>query len=730
MDELSLARDLVALRPDPAPAEGPVVSMVITNRNGAHHLTRLLDGLRTRTRYRSIELVLVDNGSTDDSLRVLDRWDGRKVVVANQKNQSFSAANNAGIRVANGELVLLANNDIDPIHPDWLGYLVESLSDEVAAVGAMLIYPARPRRDVPYDHPDLTVQHLGMRFAPGPLGIRAFNDHAGSEPLAVARPGRRDVPAVTAACLLARRADLLETLLDEEYDYGSEDWDLCLRLGDLGRVVIDERAVLFHHEFGTQEKDSDELSVARRSRNHKWFNGLWGPSLMRAVRTELAGPPTSWFYRGDRPPHLHLIGAKDGRGVRVGTQLRRECEAAGWRVTSGRPGSDCDIVVALRPPNWSGWFGHQNASVGIVLDRADEWVEGGRLDATQVVVTPDRMIAARLDALWGPGIVKVRPDLNPRGSPVLPAILGLVEPRDSVLRIGVSTCAPDRDRAAYWGDTHLARGLMRSFRRLGHESVELIHEDWHGLRAASCDVVVHLRGLGRRTVGRGQWNILWIISHPDRVDPDEYDDYDIVASASRSHAEQLAATLGREVHYLPQATDSDTFKLGPTSPDFADSVLYVGNARWPHRRAPRWLARIGRNFDLYGKNWEGVPEARYLRGDYIENREVPVAYRSAAVVVADHHGSMRTKGFVANRLFDVLASGGLVLSDDVAGLSELFGDLVPTYANPEQLDAQLERLLGDAALRRGLSSRGRAVVESQHTLDHRARRLLQILDQL
>ena len=63
-------------------------------------------------------------------------------------------------------------------------------------------------------------------------------------------------------------------------------------------------------------------------------------------------------------------------------------------------------------------------------------------------------------------------------------------------------------------------------------------------------------------MARGQWNLLWVISHPDRLQTGECDDYDLIASASREHAEQLSADLGRPVYFIPQAADIDTFKVG------------------------------------------------------------------------------------------------------------------------------------------------------------------------
>lgn len=729
MAEKGLAKALRKLRPHSAPDEGPLVSIVITNRDGEAHLRRLLDGLENRTRYRPIELVLVDNASTDSSLQVFDRWSGEKRLVANSENRSFSSANNQGIRAAQGELVLLANNDIDPIHPDWLGYMVESLQEDAVAVGAMLVYPKRPRRKHPPAYADMTIQHLGTCFQYSRRGVRAVNLGAGSDPLSISVPGRREVPAVTAACLLARRSDLLATLFDEHYWYGSEDWDLCLRLGDLGKIVVDERAVLFHHEYGTQHQHMSQEWLERRTQNHQRFNDLWGPALMRKLRSEVTGPVAGWFYRGDQPPTVG-IGAGDNDATHaVAGQLRKQARKAGWEVSDDLS-EPSDVTVSLVPPNDVHRFGDGDLSIAIVLDREREWAQSGALDASKRIFVPNRIGQARVDAAWATGIAGIDEGLEAPGSDLFLRLLSHAAPRPDSVRIGVSTCAPDLARARFWGDTHLARGLMRAFRRLGHEATELIVSDWSMARASSCDVIIHLRGLTRRPVARGQWNLLWIISHPDRLEPGECDDYDLIASASQRHAEELSEELGRPVHFIPQATDADTFKIGRHDPDYEASVLYVGNARWPHRRAPRWLLRNHRSFDLYGKNWDGFPESQFVRSDYIPNHDLASAYRSSAVVVADHHGSMRANGFVANRLFDVLASGGVVLSDDVSGLSELFGDVIPTYSSAGELETLLRILLADAVLRRRLATEGRRVVVSGHTLDHRARTWLELLDQL
>jgi GT2 family glycosyltransferase len=674
-------------------------------------------------------LVLVDNGSSDASLQLFEEFNGPKRLVSNPHNQSFSVANNQGIRAASGDLVLLANNDIEPVHPDWLGYMVESLTPDVGAVGAMLVYPRRPKGRKPPAYPDLTIQHLGVGFEYSKWGVRAVNKRSGEDPLSISGQEVRDVPGVTAACLLARRQDLLASPFDETYWYGSEDWDLCLRLNDRGRIVLDERAVLFHYEFGTQDRFMSESWLENRKKNHQWFNELWGPSLMRRLRMEAARPRSEWFFRGDNAPSACVISQPETGTEELANRLREEAEKLGWSVRADEKGR-CDVAIAVAPPNDPSWFGGIDTSIAVVTDQESDWARSGNLDAAKSVVVSDPVVRARLEAIWGSGLSRVESSIGETNSNLFSRLLETAAPRADSMRIGVSTCAPNWERARFWGDTHLARALMRSFRRLGHEANELNASDWTGAKAASCDIVIHLRGLTRRPVARGQWNLLWIISHPDRLEPGECDDYDLIASASRRHAEELSAELGRPVHYIAQATDADTFKAGPRDAVYEDAVLYVGNARRPHRLAPRWLMRNNREFQLYGRLWDSFPEAEFVRGEYIANQDLAMAYRSAAVVVADHHGSMRTDGFLANRLFDVLASGGVVLSDDVAGLNEVFGELIPTYSDAGELESQLRSLLADSALRRRLAAEGRHLVVSGHTLDHRARQWLELLDRL
>jgi spore maturation protein CgeB len=89
---------------------------------------------------------------------------------------------------------------------------------------------------------------------------------------------------------------------------------------------------------------------------------------------------------------------------------------------------------------------------------------------------------------------------------------------------------------------------------------------------------------------------------------------------------------------------------------------------------------------------------------------------------------MREHGYISNRIYDALACGALVLSDDVPGMAERFGDAVATYGSAEQLRELIDRLLADPAERRRRAARGRAIVLAAHTFSHRVDELLALID--
>jgi spore maturation protein CgeB len=132
---------------------------------------------------------------------------------------------------------------------------------------------------------------------------------------------------------------------------------------------------------------------------------------------------------------------------------------------------------------------------------------------------------------------------------------------------------------------------------------------------------------------------------------------------------------------------------------------------------------------IYGGGWRGLVDPSLVIADHVDNDALPVVYRSAGVVLNDHWDTMRAWGFVSNRLFDVLACGTPVISDHLPEIEELFDGAVPTYSFATDLGDLVREALADAANARAVAARGRAAVLAQHTFDHRARLLLDLLNE-
>ena len=117
-----------------------LVSIVIVNWNGLKYLHECLSSLLNQT-YRPIEIILVDNASTDGSVDFVREHIPSVRIFQNSKNLGFAEASNIGIMKSKGELIALFNQDAIA-NKDWLANLVEVIesSEEIAAVAGKVYY--------------------------------------------------------------------------------------------------------------------------------------------------------------------------------------------------------------------------------------------------------------------------------------------------------------------------------------------------------------------------------------------------------------------------------------------------------------------------------------------------------------------------------------------------------------------------------------------------------------
>lgn len=241
-------------------ATAPRVSVIIPNWNGARHLPECLDSLQ-RQSFGDFEVVLVDNGSSDDSLPLVERDFSWVRVVRNAANLGFSAAVNAGIRATDSEYVVLLNNDTR-VREDWLERLV-------AAMDAMPEAGFAACRMLRYDPPH-RIDSAGDRFSL----LRGGGVNIGAGEPAEEHEQPAWVFGACAGAALYRRSLFDDIgLFDEDFFLVFEDVDLSLRARVAGHhCLYVPDAVVYHKRGASTEVQS--VSVASRSfRNFVWVAG-------------------------------------------------------------------------------------------------------------------------------------------------------------------------------------------------------------------------------------------------------------------------------------------------------------------------------------------------------------------------------------------------------------------------------------------------------------------------
>lgn len=285
------------LGPVPVRDQWPSVSAIVPTHDGRELLATLLTGLAEKTDYPDLEVVVVDNASSDGTLAWLESesFPFALIAVRNARNVSFSAAMNVGASRSTAELLLLLNNDVEPIESSWLRRLVASLQRPgVAIAGAVLVDPDRES----VTGRGVAVQHDGIAFRldRGVLrpALRGLGDDVAE---VIGEDG--EVAAVAAACALLRKQEF-ERIggFDERFRYGGEDIDLCLKLSERGGAVVMSRSsILLHRPLSTRRGSAEGSGEAIRA-NHTVLLERWGPALRREYALDRPGPERIWNWDG------------------------------------------------------------------------------------------------------------------------------------------------------------------------------------------------------------------------------------------------------------------------------------------------------------------------------------------------------------------------------------------------------------------------------------------------
>ena len=254
----------------------PLISIIIPNKDHIDDLKRCIDSILEKSTYDNFEIVVVENNSKEEKTfayyRQIEENDKITVVTYEPKPDegfNYSKVNNFGVSFSKGEYVLFLNNDTEVITVNWLEeMLMYAQRADVACVGAKLYYPNK------------TIQHAGVVLGLG-AHRTAGHSHYMQHRENLGYMGRlcytQDVSAVTAACLLVKRAVYDEVGgLGEDFAVSLNDIDFCLKAREKGYLnVFTPFAELFHYESASRGLDMTGENAERYNKESEYFRNKW-----------------------------------------------------------------------------------------------------------------------------------------------------------------------------------------------------------------------------------------------------------------------------------------------------------------------------------------------------------------------------------------------------------------------------------------------------------------------
>ncbi|GLX13023.1 flagellar glycosyl transferase FgtA [Pseudomonas straminea] len=242
----------------------PLVSILIPTKDQLAMVQRCVETLLEQTRYSNYEVLIIDNASETPEAQAwlagIEALQEQKIRVLRYPHPfNFSAMNNFAALEAQGDYLVLLNNDTAIIREEWLDEMLNHAQrPEVGIVGAKLLYP------------DGRIQHAGVV-----LGLNGPADHPFIGE-AIDAPGHmrrlqvdQNYSAVTAACLMIRRSIYLEVggMDEQAFKVSYNDVDLCLKVGQAGYLNVWTPHALVLHEGNVSQKAIDpHKQEAKRKR--------------------------------------------------------------------------------------------------------------------------------------------------------------------------------------------------------------------------------------------------------------------------------------------------------------------------------------------------------------------------------------------------------------------------------------------------------------------------------
>ena len=256
----------------------PKISIIIANKDHEPDLRRCITSIMEKSTYDNFEIIVVENNSETAEIQKYyeELKQNEKVKIITYHGPfNYSAINNLGAEKAEGEYLLLLNNDTQVITVNWMEeLLMYAQRDDVGAVGAKLYYG------------DKTIQHAGVVLGLG-AHRTAGHSHYMQHRENLGYMGRlcyaQNVSAVTGACLMVSK-ELFEKAggLEESFAVSLNDVDFCIKLRKMGYLnVFTPFAELYHFESASRGLDDKGEKAERYNEESARFREKWKDVLAK-----------------------------------------------------------------------------------------------------------------------------------------------------------------------------------------------------------------------------------------------------------------------------------------------------------------------------------------------------------------------------------------------------------------------------------------------------------------
>jgi len=296
------------------------ISIVITNWNGLDFLIGCLDSLYCSKPKRNVEIIVVDNASTDGSADAVASRFPDVILIRNSENLGFSKGNNIGIRASSGKYVYLLNSDIEVLDGciDALANYMD-IHQDIGIIGPKVL-----NRDLTHQSSCRHFPTLWNNFctAVGLANVFKNSSLFSGEHMFHFKGDRILDVDVLVGCFWAVRREALNDfgLLDEEFFIYSEDVDWCRRCWKAGwRVTFFPGAQAIHFIGASSKKDpvrfalAQQRSVMQYWKKHHALPGRFGVFCLTSAHLAVRWVAASLRYvfqparRDDLRERLHVI---------------------------------------------------------------------------------------------------------------------------------------------------------------------------------------------------------------------------------------------------------------------------------------------------------------------------------------------------------------------------------------------------------------------------------------